>query len=62
MGLSAYELTLYLPNNSVAEFHRIYFPNWTIDLQVRLQGVKMTAPDLKGSVKSASRVEIASYW
>jgi hypothetical protein len=62
-GLSAYELILYLSNNSVAEFYRIYFPEWAYETYkvVTKDQIRMTALDLKGSVgKDASRVEIAS--
>jgi len=62
-GLSAYELILYLSNNSVAEFYRIYFPEWAYETYkvVTKDQIRMSALDLKGSVgKGASRVEIAT--
>ncbi len=62
-GLSAYELILYLSNNSVAEFHRIYFPEWAYETYkvITKDQIRMTALDLRGSVgNDASRVEIAT--
>jgi|GEM_PF-748337 len=62
-GLSACELILYLSNNSVAEFHRIYFPDWAYETYkvITNDQIRMSALDLKGSVgKDASRVEIAT--